>query len=336
VPKAGATGKLIDWTDLEDEFLEASLLLGNGLSMHVAEGFGYDALFEQAEGLDAQDQALFDQLGTTNFESALEALSTSMIVAEAFGLDDEALEQSYERIQAALGKAVRAVHVEWAQLSDETLAAIQEELLNHHSVFTTSYDLILYWAMAHEDGFKLLGDGFWGNPLCHRARQGSLRTFGKTPVHYLHGALHLVARSDGKTGKHRRSLRAVLEKFGRPMPDDPKARPLLVTEGSARHKLRVIESNEYLTFCREALVQCDDSMVVFGFSFGDNDSHIAEALNQHPTRRVAISMLGDGSSVEIKLAQKGMLAKLQSDDVYFYDASTHPLGLLTPALVIEV
>lgn len=333
MPKAGATGNLIDWVDLDDAFEDASLLLGNGFSTHIWPGFGYDKLFAHADDLDERDLALFEALDTSNFESALEVLATSLTVAEVFDLADGDLVESYERIQTALGNAVRAVHVEWKAVHGDSLDAIQQQLLEHSAVFTTSYDLLVYWAMAREDGFDALGDGFWGNPLCHSAGRGTLEWMGKIPVYYLHGALHLVARSDGRVGKHRRSLRNVLDKFGTPLPDDPRGRPLLVTEGSSRHKLRVIESNEYLTFCREALVCCSSPIVSYGFSFGEQDRHIAEAINQHRDRPVAVSMRGAGrSKSDLKSRQSIVQAVLHVDELYFYDAATHPLGQVPRAV----
>lgn len=327
MPKAGATGELIDWVDLEDVFAGAALLLGNGFSGRIWPGFSYDKLFEQADDLDDRELALFEALGTSNFESALEALSTTLTVVESYGLPTGALLASYLRIQGALGCAVRAVHVEWRVLPDEALDAIQKELLRHRSVFTTCYDLLVYWGMACGDGFSSLGDGFWGKPLCHRANHGSLESMGKIPVYYLHGALHLSARSDGRTGKHHRSLSAVLEKFGLPLPDDPRSRPLLVTEGSSQHKLRVIEGNGYLTFCREALTRCSYPIVAFGFSFSEQDRHIAEAINQHADRPVAVSMRSlDQSKAELKARQSVIQSLLHTDDLYFYDPSSHPLG----------
>ncbi len=70
----------------------------------------------------------------------------------------------------------------------------------------------------------------------------------RIPVYFLHGALHLVAGGTGATWKlTQRDLDTILDQFGKPIKGDAKARPLLVTEGSAKDKLAAIEDNAYLS-----------------------------------------------------------------------------------------
>jgi hypothetical protein len=89
---------------------------------------------------------LFD--GTPNFELVLGELLTSIKVLESLGQDAGALYERYVSIQAALGHAVREVHLRQSAVPPATLATIREELERFEWAFTTSYDLLVYWAMA--------------------------------------------------------------------------------------------------------------------------------------------------------------------------------------------
>jgi hypothetical protein len=60
-----------------------------------------------------QDRALFDSVPTQNFELVLGELSSAIRVLDALGKDTGGLLARYRSIQAALGAAVRAVHVPW-------------------------------------------------------------------------------------------------------------------------------------------------------------------------------------------------------------------------------
>jgi hypothetical protein len=63
------------------------------------------------------------------------------------------------------------------------------------------------------------------------------------PVYYMHGALHLIVEGSGVTRKLTKAGQTLLDQFGKPIANDPEARPLLITEASARDKVRAIEGN---------------------------------------------------------------------------------------------
>jgi hypothetical protein len=129
------------------------------------------------------------------------------------------------------------VHVGQSDISDETLEAIGHVLQEQEYVFTTSYDLIVYWAMGAV-GYDSLCDCFWGEKHAFDPAKSDPAT-GQTPVYFLHGALHLVVMGSGVTRKLvHTGLRTLLAQFGRPVDGDAQARPLLITEGSSQHKVR--------------------------------------------------------------------------------------------------
>lgn len=153
---------------------------------------------------------------------------------------------------------------------------------------------------------------------------------GEVPVYFLHGALHLVVSGSGVTWKLRRNaMQSVLEQFGEPIDDDPQARPLLVSEGTARDKLRAIEGNAYLANALRTLRELELPVVVFGSSLGLQDDHLLDALNEHPDRAIAVSLL-PGNSRSVAARQADVYARLETDELQFFDATSHPLG--DPAL----
>ncbi|GHU43546.1 hypothetical protein FACS1894190_14150 [Spirochaetia bacterium] len=96
-------------------------------------------------------------------------------------------------------------------------------------------------------------------------------------VFYLHGALPLF-----DTG-----IDIIKEVYdGNYLLENIKARmnkkhyPIFVTAGNAEEKLRHITHNQYLTFCYDKLCTMEGSLITFGFCFGENDTHIIDAINQ--------------------------------------------------------
>ena len=204
----------------------------------------------------------------------------------------------------------------------------------HDTVFTTSYDMLAYWAMGFGDKFDHLVDLFWSdgpNGKCGFDPDNTDVWDGWVPVYFLHGALHLIAHGNGETRKLLRTQEAtVLDQFGQPIDGDPHARSLLVTEGSSRDKLRAIQANAYLTYALKQLTDCELPLVVFGSSLAEHDRHLIDALNGRPDRPIAISMLSD-TELRLRSLQREIASRVDAHELHFYDASTHPLG--DPALI---
>lgn len=318
-------GSIEAWPDLAERFSKAALLCGNGLSVNVWPAFDYASLFDYAcdDGLTAEDLALF--AATKNFERVLSDLNTAISVNETLGEPADRIYERYRSIQRGLGRAVRAVHLGRSGVPDETLKKVRDELLRYEWIFSTSYDLLLYWAMGCGGSFSPFIDHFRGPRLAFDADRANVFA-SKLPVYFLHGALHLVVGGSGVTWKLRSgAMHTVLEQFGEPIDGDPQARPLLVTEGTARDKLRAIEGNAYLAHSLQTLRSTELPLVVFGSSLSAQDDHLLDALNEHPDRAVAVSLLPDGRRA-LAAKQADVFARLETEELYFFDGTTHPLG----------
>ena len=216
-------GSLVRWEDISQRHVWGALLLGNGLSINVWPRFAYASLFDS---LSRSDRALFD--GTQNFERTLSDLMTAMRVNSALGIDTAPILDRYRSIQVALGHAIQGVHIRQGRIPEATLATIREEMLRYEWIFTTSYDLVLYWAMKGRNGWKPFVDflprsddgrcAFDPDPERTKAYAADVATY------FLHGALHLVVGGDGITWKRTRvGLQGLLAQFGRPIDGDPRA-----------------------------------------------------------------------------------------------------------------
>jgi Domain of unknown function (DUF4917) len=320
-------GTLLPWGEVADSHQWETLLIGNGLSRHIWEPFGYPTLFDHASAADLteEDGALFDH--SPNFERALGDLLTAIRVCSVVGLETAQLYERYRSIQTALGSAVRNVHINRDAVPGETRQAIKDVMAEFEWVFTTNYDLLIYWAMAYGGDFNPFIDNFrWGNRCEFDPARAPVRE-GQVPIYFLHGALHLVVAGDGTVFKlTRQRISTLLDQFGQPIDGDPNARPLLVTEGSARDKLEVIEGNDYLAHCLEELQDNDLDTVVFGSALGAEDAHIAAALSENPDRAVAVSMLPGGTKGERLAKQMDIYGRVEVAELIFFDATTHPLG----------
>jgi Domain of unknown function (DUF4917) len=320
---APTDGSLGAWPELAPRFESAALLCGNGLSINVWPEFAYRSLFEHArgDGLSPEDLALFGD--SENFERVLSDLNTAIHVNKTLGQPTEAIYERYRSIQRGLGRAVRAVHLARAAVPDSTLRRIREELLCYEWIFSTAYDLLLYWAMAC-GGFKPFVDHFYGQKLLFDPDRADVYA-NQVPVYFLHGALHLMVGSRGTWKLRRSAIHSVLDQFGEPVEGDPYARPLLVTEGTSRDKLRAIEGNPYLAHALQTLRSRDLPLVVFGSSLSAQDGHLLDALNEHPARPVAVSLM-PGTRRAVASRQADIYSRLETEELYFFDATSHPLG----------
>lgn len=330
-------GTLASWEEvaaIRDDW--AALLLGNGLSRNVWADFAYPSLFDKARrndglgSLAVTDERLFKALETKNFERVLAELAAAIRMAEALGQDPQPYIERYQSIQVALGSAVKSVHANYTGLPAGALEGIGKILQRQEFVFTTSYDLIVYWAM-HAVDYRGLCDCFWCEKNSFHPAEADV-PIHRTPVYFLHGGLHLVVTGSGLTRKLvHGNLRTILSQFGRPLDGDSQVRPLLITEGSSQHKLQAIEGNDYLAHALDQLGKCDLPLVVFGSELSEQDQHLVEAVNRNPSRPVSVSIHRQGRGPQEILAAKAEIrAALAADQLFFFDASTHPLG--SPAL----
>jgi hypothetical protein len=317
---------LMDWDDACAAGDWPVLLAGNGASRAVSARFAYDSLFDAAD-LGADDRALFAELATTNFEEVLKALDFASLLHQQLGLDPAVVEARREAVRQALVATVNHHHVAWTDVEGDRLTAIHAALRQHEVVFSTSYDLLIYWAMNHGGPDEFI-DHFWHLPGHHFDADDSPVWGNRTVVNWIHGALQLYRLgSDGTAKRVNVAGAALLAQFAH-----RGVLPLYVAEGTAEQKRLAIGSSDYLSYCLDALESEARDIVIFGQALGPSDQHLVEAIRLHPGRRVACSVF-PGSQLQADADKARIAQQLQRDDIFYFDSTTHPLGLPSLAVV---
>lgn len=324
-------GSLYNWNEIDnDDFNWNSILVGNGASINVWQNFNYSSIFARATSDDAASQLdvldinLFNTLGTHNFEQVLFSLRTAEIINRALGLHHNPITQRYRSIKRSLVGTINELHIPWRRVPDDVIEGIRAAILRYRHIFTTNYDLLIYWAIMHQNNPGPFCDYFFSEKF--DSKDTSIFDNGRRRILYLHGALHLYKDSSGTTLKRRADgFNNLLDLFGQPYAAHPDAVPLIVSEGTSDDKLSSINQSDYLTFAFNRLVENENEMVVFGHSLSDSDMHIVEAMQKWEGRRIAISLLPD-TEPNIRSKQASLVAKLPRAHLYFFDATTHPLG----------
>ena len=320
---------LLDWNSIKDERDWNGLLVGNGASCNIWDKFRYLSLYEAAQSADiehqlsSEDIIIFEAMNTKDFERVLAALWTAETIYEILQQDSLIAHERYESIRKALIEAVHAVHIPWLSIPTESLGKINSALLPYQSIYSTNYDLLLYWAIMTENPPKFK-DYFWSNPMYFDITNTKIFEGGRR-ILYLHGALHLVSVPFGSgTRKFIADEYNLLEQFGQAL--NPGEIPLFITEGNSIDKLASIRSSDYLSFAYEQFANHNGSLVIFGQSLGESDQHLIDAIKRWENCTIAISMRSGGDSNAIIERKARVKRQLPQAHIMFFDAETHPLG----------
>ena len=278
------------------------LLLGNGFSMSYDSGiFSYNALSKFLENMENDTlQKLFEIIKTSNFELLMEQLENVAKIAEVFGAEKavvDKIHQATTTLKESLIEAIKELHPEHVFAVPEEKSKACADFLNEYlakdgNVFTTNYDLLLYWVLMRNE-LDRTGDGFgreaeeteeWIEP---EDREWSELRWGKNSdtqsIFYIHGALHLFDTGIDVTKEEYTSEHVLLENVKARM--ERKEYPIFVTAGNGEEKLSHIRHNRYLSHCYDMLSTIEGSLVCFGFGFGPYDEHIIGAINKATKKR---------------------------------------------------
>lgn len=271
-----------------------NLLLGNGFSIsYKPDIFSYNALSKFIEESDNdQLRKLFEIVKTKNFEEILDRLTVCYEFLITFGVKKEILDiiqKAESDLKNSLINAIQNMHPKHVfTISDAEqslcLKFIKTFLDSGGEIFSSNYDLLLYWVLMRSNLAEqdIIGDGFGrdkedeGDGATHSPELRWGKNSEKQKIHYIHGALFLF--DDG--------INVIKEEYdGNFLLDNIKKRidnrqyPIFVAAGNAEEKLRHIMHNKYLIFCYKKLSNVRGSIVTHGLSFGANDKHIIDALN---------------------------------------------------------
>lgn len=291
-----------EWKDLRDDgkYKWEGLLIGNGGSIALHEGFGYTSLYDEAvkTGRLAVSQPLFEKVGdkvTTNFEQILQLLHYGIIAQELLEGDASKMRVAHDEIRTALIWAVKETHCDRKSV-EERLRFVSKFVQKFRTVVTFNYDLTLYWAILAANNEI----GVWFKDCFIERGQfrddwsslrKPLRADGTTLLFYGHGNLILARDKFGEEIKIAAEGGDLLSKITSKWENEGYS-PLFITEGTAPQKLKAIRRSKYLSIVyNEVLTSFEGKdVVVYGLSFQRNDRHILEALKKGPPKTVAVSI----------------------------------------------
>ena len=320
---------ICNWEDIKEENWN-NLLLGNGFSTNIWKEYSYESLYKYSIDHSIQPlltesiQNIFTNLQEINFEEVLKALAYTILVKNSLGEETARYLELYETVQENLFNTVYAVHVEYSKLNK---SAIAEEIKSFKNVFTTCYDLILYWSSYGVLNTYTIADFFWSNG--NNAFDPTNTETDKACFYYLHGALHLKQDLNGTVSKLRyTSDKLPVSKDFRYQGEETEL-PLYIAEGNSEYKLEKIKSNNYLNFCYRRFSSISGNLLVVGHSLSKEfDEHLIEAIkNNTKLKAVGVSIYSELTSPEKEQLVKDLEAKLNRKglELFFFESNSHPL-----------
>jgi hypothetical protein len=321
----------------------AHLLLGNGFSVaYDPQIFSYNALYNFLDSMhDPVLTKLFGAIKTKNFEVIMQQLDTILAILDAFNAEEkiqQQLDEASRKLKQGLLDAVKALHPEHVfKVPDDKAVAcakfLKQFLDFDGHIFTTNYDLLLYWILMRQE---LKGGDGCGHELLNpiEVAQGDEPEYSELiwglnrnsqNVHYLHGALHFFDTGIDVIKEQYDDEGYLLANISKRL--NSGEYPIFVTAGNGDDKLAHIKHNQYLSYCYDQFSQIDGSLITFGFGFGEYDEHIIEAINEaaHVDSKYQPQLksiyIGTYSDADVNHIDK-IISKFRINKVHTFDAST--------------
>lgn len=279
------------------------LLLGNGFSVAYDPNiFSYNALHDFVKNLKDEDLSkILGVIETRNFEVIMQYLDNFSVLINVLDGDQKLkkrVESASDKLKKSLLDAVKAMHPEHVFKVPEAQSKACADFIKKFmdttgNIFSTNYDLLLYWVLMrngilkHVDGCGRELENDTNEYMKQEDQEWSDLIWGlnrdKQNVFYLHGALPFFDRGASVVKEEYDTYYYLLEKISARMANGEY--PIFVTAGDGQQKLNHITHNQYLTYCYDRFCQMEGSLVTYGFSFGQYDEHIIDAINRASKRK---------------------------------------------------
>lgn len=322
------------------------LLLGNGFSIALKPDiFTYGSLYENADFSSVPYASkIFEALETRDFEAVIRLLVDMAKALRVYrDVSPEVVEQ-ITRDAAALKNilvtTIASRHPDRPyDITDEQYIHCRTFLHNFNRIYTLNYDILLYWALMHEDVDELNlkpDDGFRSPEDNHDAEYVSWQEHHSATVYYLHGALHLFdARQEIIKYTWSRTDVPIVDQIRIAL--DQEKYPMFVSEGHSDSKRDKILHNGYLHKALRSFCSITGSIFIFGHSLDSNDDHILkEIVKNTGITSIFVSLYGDSNSEEnqniqqkanLLASQRATRAPRKPLTVHFFDSgSAHVWG----------
>ena len=325
--------------DEAQQYNKRHALLGNGFSISCRPDiFVYGKLFERADFSDLSPSAklAFEALDTQDFEKVIKVLRDASEVLTAYkGAKTKLIQQLQEDadgLREVLVHAISSSHPDWpGDISDAEYACCRTFLANFNNVYTLNYDLLLYWAVMHdEDGKKIKSDDGFRTPEDDFDSEYVVwepETSRSQNIWYLHGALHVFdAGTEIQKYTWVNTGQRLIEQIRDALDRD--YFPLFVAEGTSGEKLDRIMHSEYLAKGKRSFSSIQGALFIHGHSLAENDEHFLKVIEKGKVKHLYVGLFGDENSESnnaIKRRASRMIqnrAKSKPLKVSFYDSES--------------
>ncbi|PHR22447.1 MAG: DUF4917 domain-containing protein [Hoeflea sp.] len=316
------------------------VLLGNGFSIALKPDiFSYGSLFSKADFSSVPyAQAVFEALGTQDFEAVIRLLVDMAKILACYKESSpelvEQIEKDASAIKTILANAIALNHPDRPyDIDNEQYAACRAFLVNFDHIYTLNYDVLLYWALMHDDVDELnirCDDGFRHPEGNEAAPYVSWQDSNSPTVHFLHGALHIFDAGYEITKYTWSKTDIPIVEQVRSALDEEKY-PLFVAEGHSHDKLDKIMHSAYLHKALRSFSSISGSLFVFGHSFDDNDDHVLRKVPEGRISDLFVGLFGDPDSESNRriIAKAFSFADFRAEtprknklSVHFFDVDT--------------
>lgn len=289
-----------------------SLVAGNGLSISGSDNFKYRSLWEQCT-LSPELKNLFTKLNCESFEHVLKSLAESHVVLGDFKPEKSLitkLNEAHSEVQNGLVRAACTCH---PPRPEDNCGKFLSQFT---SVFSLSYDLLIYWSIFQSENHQALRPGLGTkNPDRKKTEGRKIDPLAVRNVCFLHGSLVIYRNKAEEIALSYADARKPLlvqtnEKLAAGM------FPVFVSEGTSERKKSIIDASPYLAACYQQLEQTKDTVVVWGCSMDPNDDHIWKAVTKSPAVRVFVGMV-KATAPDQKLIGRA-IEHFGSKELYFF------------------
>lgn len=308
------------WEWIKKQFLSTSILLGNGFSINFSDTLRYKFLYEFfIASCSDTSKELFDVFKTKNFENILANIEIAKTVCQILNIEIGEFAKFHAEVREGLINSINKIHPKPVDVDQDKLKWIGLQFKNYNQIFTTNYDLFLYYIILETRKF---GDHLFNNVSSKYNYFGEPDKMKSNHIYYLHGALFLF-ENGLTTYKIKKPdagwlLNAITDEISE------NNYPLFISEGNSDNKLKAIQSNSYLSFCLKQLENnSDKTLVIFGQSLSKQDAHIVRSIEKH-YEKIAISIQVDDYKTmgELKAEKNRISGQFNKTELEFFDAKT--------------
>ena len=291
------------------------LLLGNGFTQAaVGKSFSYSNLRKSINvgnlNVGQAIHQIFDYFGTDDFERIIQELLDADYIGSQYKLTAGQMKADAETLKNELIAAISTQHPDhpWDGITDKQYLRTKDFLKCFKELYSTNYDLLLYWAFLWGELTDQFKDGF-------KKENGLLIWEGaEQSVHYIHGGLHLFHLNWSSKAEVQQDVELNLfnviklssKRDGEHLKDQIEQRlnkgifPLTVAEGNWKAKLNKVGGHPYLRHCLKALSNNSHTVMTLGLSFGQDD-HILKAIGDSPCKQVWVGVYNPSLPILKKL-----------------------------------